>query len=35
MDDHNLAYNAGKRWLDVVDWFDGPAAALMFVIAGM
>ena len=35
VNDHVLTYNAGKRWLEVADWFGGPGVAIVFVIAGM
>ena len=33
--DYHSEYQAGRRWLEVADWFGGPGIVLIFITAGM
>ena len=33
--DYHSEYQAGKRWLEVADWFGGPGIVLVFITAGI
>ena len=33
--EHQSEYQAGKRWLEVADWFGGPGIVLVFITAGI
>ena len=33
--DYHTEYQAGRRWLEVADWFGGPGVVLVFITAGI